>query len=152
LRADGPCVILCHHRSRHAAARQWLRTHGGRNPAGASGSPHRLLQDLDGRQPLGEEPLRPPGGGRWGSACSAQPGPRDSRAVARTPADIGVSPSAGASLCRLTVRSFICAITPAAGREPARVRAYPGCALRAECDDRPRANRLRAGPCHGRLR
>ena len=37
------CVILCHQRSGDAAARHWLRTHGGRNRAGASGSPNRLL-------------------------------------------------------------------------------------------------------------
>ena len=44
--------------ARRHRLRQWLRTYGGRIRGGASGSPHRLLQDFDGPLAAGEEPAR----------------------------------------------------------------------------------------------
>jgi len=109
---------LCHHRSRHAAARQWLRTYGGRNPAGASGSPNRLLRDFRWPAVLGEEPARP-GGDHWCRLVLAHVWLARSAGSRESPAGIGISPWTGVSLCRLAVRHFMCAITPGRQAAPA---------------------------------
>src|SRR6266571_1778809 len=78
------CVVLCHRWSGDVSAPRWLRTYGGRIPAGASGSPNRLLLAFAGPP---SSVKSPPGarGDHWWPTCSGSRMDHEIRGQSREP-------------------------------------------------------------------
>jgi hypothetical protein len=102
---------------------------------GRSGSPNRLLLDVDGPASSVKSPPGPRDD-RWWSTVWPMHGPPDPRTVARTLLIPGYRLGLERKLCRLALWRFICVTTP--GSRPR----LAGPPWPAACNDRPRMNQL----------